>query len=147
MNPAMPTRGWNQIMTLPRKLTLSGEEDVLVEPAGDVESLRGAHHHVGSTTLPANQEVVLKNVGGNAIEIVAEIDTGNASAVELDVLRSPGKEEVTRIIFYRGRGLRNPENGQRSSLVSIDSTHSSSLPEDDEPPSPTSSSAGAAPPA
>lgn len=129
MNPAMPTPGWNQIMTLPRKLTLSGEEDVLVEPAGDVESLRGEHRRVESVALPANQEVVLENVGGNAIEIVAEIDTGNASAVELDVLRSPDKEEVTRIIFYRKRGLRNPENGRHSSLISIDSTHSSSLPE------------------
>ncbi len=45
------------------------------------------------------------------------------------MLRSPGKEEATRIIFYRKRGLRDPENGQHSSLVTIDSTHSSSLPD------------------
>ena len=33
MNPSKPTRGWNQIMTLPMRLTLEGEDQVNVEPA------------------------------------------------------------------------------------------------------------------
>ena len=59
MNPGKPTKNWNQIMTLPRKLTLIGEEDLRVEPAGDVESLRREHVHVEGRMLPANQDVVL----------------------------------------------------------------------------------------
>ena len=41
MNPAKPTEGWNQIMTLPRRITLTGHNEIGIEPAGDIESLRG----------------------------------------------------------------------------------------------------------
>ena len=67
MNPAKPTSGWNQIMTLPRRLTLIDEDLLEIEPAGDVESVRGAHIHVDTMTLPANKEIVLEGVQGNAM--------------------------------------------------------------------------------
>lgn len=144
MNPAKPTPGWNQIMTLPRRLTLQGDDkfgrDALaIEPAGDVASLRTRHHHVGQMTLPANQEIVLEQVQGNAIELIAVIDTNDAPLVELNVLRSPGKEEFTRIAFYRERGYRNWERytgwereqlrTATDSLITIDTSYSSSLPD------------------
>ena len=59
--------------------------------------------------LPANQEIVLGSIRGNAIELMAEIETNGAPLVELNVLRSPGKEEYTRIAFYRERGFRDWE--------------------------------------
>ena len=144
MNPAKPTEGWNQIMTLPRRLTLQGTDKIgrdtlLVEPAGDVESLRREHRQMADLTLPANQEIVLGSIRGDAIELLAEIETNDAPLVELNVLRSPGKEEFTRIAFYRERGYRDWEryNGwQRDklaaatdSLISIDSSYSSILPD------------------
>ena len=130
MNPGKPTRGWNQIMTLPRRLTLIGKDQLGIEPAGDVESLRGRRQHVGAMTLPANEEVVLKNIRGSAMEIVAEIDLKGASTIEMDVLRSPGREEVTRIMFFRERGYRNrSRRGSRASVISIDSSRSSALPD------------------
>jgi beta-fructofuranosidase len=139
MNPAKPTQGWNQIMTLPRRLTLVDRDELGVEPAGDVESLRGKRQHVGPTVLPANQEVVLEAVRGNAIEIVAEIDTNDAPMVEMNVLRSPDRREYTRIAFYRERGYRDweryagweREKLRRAtySLVTIDSSYSSELPD------------------
>ena len=127
MNPGRPTKNWNQIMTLPRKLTLIGQEDLRVEPAGDVESLRREHVHVEGRTLPANQDVVLDKVNGNAMEIVAEIDCKDAPMVEMNVLRSPNEEEVTRIMFFKERGMRNRQLNLRSSLVTIDSSRSSIL--------------------
>ncbi len=144
MNPAKPTAGWDQIMTLPRRLTLQGADkfgrDALaIEPAGDIESLRGAHTSVSQMTLPANQEIVIDQVQGDAIEIAAEIDTNDAPLVEINVLRSPGKEEFTRIAFYRERGYRNWEryNGWEreslraatDSLITIDSSYSSASPD------------------
>lgn len=139
MNQGRPSEGWNQIMTLPRRLTLL-EPDVLgVEPAGAVESLRGEHRRFEGLALPANQEVVLEGVGGNAVEIAAEIDTGDAPLVELNVLRSPGKEEYTRIAFYRERGYWEWKSyadeggsGRRAapdSLLTIDTSYSSTLPD------------------
>ena len=76
MNPGFPTEGWNQIMTLPRRLTLAGDDDVRVEPAGDIESLRHDHRQVGAAALPANEEVVLDGIEGSAMELVLELDPG-----------------------------------------------------------------------
>ncbi len=131
MNPAKPTKGWNQIMTLPRRLTLLSKDDLGVEPAGDIESLRSDHQHVGGQTLPANEEVVLENINGNAMELALEIDTKGSPMVELNVLRSPQKEEFTRIAFFRERGMRNlnSDRNVRDSLLTIDSSYSSIAPD------------------
>lgn len=139
MNPGKPTAGWNQIMSLPRRLTLTGRDEVGIEPAGDIASLRKEHRQMGATTLPANREVVLEGIEGNALEIGAEIDTGGAPMVELNVLRSPGREEFTRIAFYRERGFRDWERyagwqadklrSATHSLISLDSSYSSVLPD------------------
>ena len=140
MNPAKPTSGWNQIMTLPRRITLQGTEgldkdSIFVEPAGDISTLRGAHVQVSDMALPPNEELVLEGISGNSMEIQAEIETGDSPLVELNVLRSPDKEEFTRIAFYRDRGFRNWERYQgweaerlraaKDSLITIDNSYSS----------------------
>ena len=127
MNPGLPTKGWNQVMTLPRQLNLVDKDELSVQPAGNIESLRYGHQYIGETTLSANQEVVLDQIQGNAMEIVAEIDVGNAPMVEMNILRSPNKEEYTRISFYRNRGYRDRIRGHGSCLT-IDSSYSSILP-------------------
>ena len=129
MNPGKPTRGWNQIMTLPRRLTLTGADELGIEPAGDIQSLRRKHVRVGAMTLPANREIVLPGLSGNALELAAEFEPSEASVLELDVLRSPGREEFTRIQFYRNRGYRDRQTGRQESAVSIDSSRSSILPD------------------
>ena len=130
MNSAKPTKGWNQIMSLPRRLTLADKEQLTVEPAGDIASLRGQHQHLKAMTLPANQELVLERIAGNALEIVAEIDPKNAPLVEMNVLLSPNKEEFTRIAFFRNRGYRErSEKGRQLSSITIDSSYSSALPD------------------
>ena len=129
MNPGMPTEGWNQIMTLPRRLSLNAAGELEMAPAGDVESLRGTHVHIESTALPANEEVVLEAMAGDCLELGAEIDPQGAQMVELGVLRSPGREEVTRICFYPRRGYRNRATGRQDSAISVDSSYSSTLPD------------------
>jgi beta-fructofuranosidase len=142
MNPGAPTpKGkmiWNQIMTLPRKLTLASDDpltNLYIEPAGNIESLRRDHVHIGTRKLPANQEVVLDQIRGNAMELNAVIDPKKANVIELDVFRSPNKEEYTRILFYRGRGNRHREWGRLGehakkldSVISIDASMASTLP-------------------
>ncbi|MDE0043259.1 MAG: GH32 C-terminal domain-containing protein, partial [Candidatus Poribacteria bacterium] len=132
MNPGRDTVGWNQIMTLPRRLTLIGEDELGMEPAGDIESLRYSHQHVGRTKLPANQEVVFDGIRGNSMELIAEIDPTDAPTagmVELNVFRSPDKEEFTRIVFFRNRGFRRRDIGGdgQYSMITVDSSYSSTL--------------------
>ncbi len=122
MNSAKPTVGWNQIMSLPRKLTLLGKDELSIEPVEDVESLRENHQHLEKVILPANEEVVLENIKGNSMELKAEIEIDSAPVIELNVLRSPDKEELTRIVFYRERVFWSKEN---DSVITIDSSYSS----------------------
>ena len=154
MNPGHPSEDWNQIMSLPRRVTLGEHEDELkIEPAGDVEALRGEHVHIDDTVLPANEELVLEGISGNAMELIVEIDANNAPMVELNVLRSPNREEYTRIAFFEDRGFRMhrdlPESGAllasgtsavptfgaprrvpvMQSIVSLDTSYSSTLPD------------------
>ena len=132
MNPGKPTPGWDQIMSLPRRLTLEGPDDLRQEPAGDIESLRGEGKQVGETALPANQEVVLEGISGNVMELAAEIDPQGAPMVELNVLRSANREELTRIALYPGRGYHHRSRDGRpgqDTLVSIDTSYSSELPD------------------
>ena len=110
-----------------------------IEPAGDIESLRRDHQHVGTMALPANQDVMIEKISGKAMELIAEIDTGNAPMVELNVLCSPNKEEFTRVAFFRERGFRNWERytgwdrsqlrSATDSLVTLDTSYSSTLPD------------------
>lgn len=137
MNPGKQTIGWNQIMTLPRRLTLLSKDELGIEPAGDLESLRSNVKHISSMVLPANKEIALKGISGNAMEIVAEIDPKNSQMVELNVLCSPKKEEFTRIVFYKEKGfnkgresiLGTPSVNAFYSFISIESSYSSTLPD------------------
>ena len=131
MNPGLPTKGWNQIMSLPRRLTLVGENELAMEPAGDIASLRGAHTRITDRIIPANEETLLDGIEGTAIELALEIDTGGAPLVELNVLRAPDRQEFTRIAFYRERGYQHPSRAGAGadSLISIDSSRSSILPD------------------
>ncbi len=129
MNPAIPTDkvgGWNQLMTLPRRLTLIDKHTLKIEPAGDINSLREHHQQVKNLKLPANKEVVLKNIKGNAMELVAEIAYNNANVIELNVLRSPDKQEFTRIAFYPNRGY---GRFVRSDAIVLDNSCSSISPD------------------
>ncbi len=152
MNPGFPTQGWNQIMSLPRRLTLAGDDELRVEPFGGIESLRYGHRSIGETALPANEEVVVEGISGRSMELGVEIDPMGAPMVELNVLRSPGREEYTRIAFFKDRGFRverpaglgavlhggqtsaarfgRPRPEQvRESVLTLDSSYSSTLPD------------------
>lgn len=62
VNWAMPSRGWNGILSMPRRLTLIGKDQLGIEPAGDFESLRYDHQHIDEMAIPANKEIILKNM-------------------------------------------------------------------------------------
>ena len=127
VNQGKKTKGWDRMMSLPRRLTLreGGFFNPLnIEPAGDVESLRGKHVHVGPMELPANKEVILEKVKGNSMEIIAEIAPQKGQTIELNVLRSSDGEEVTRIQCFRERGYRLLGGQLPPAVVSIDSARS-----------------------
>jgi beta-fructofuranosidase len=132
MNPAKGTKGWNQLMTLPMRLALLPPDDpdkLHIAPAGDIESLRHEHQHLKQTPLPADEQIVLENIKGSTMEIKAVIDPRGAREVVMDVLRSPGAEEYTRITLKKGDGKSSPAGGFTSTTITLDNTRSSKLPD------------------
>lgn len=145
MNPGYPSKGWNQLMSLPRRITLAPEDrfnPIRQEPAGDYKSLRGKRSSVKNVDLPANEDVVLKNVSGNTMELIAEIDPKSAQTIELELLRSPGGEEKTRIIIQPEKGYsprtygldemrarKSAKEVMYHTVVTLDNTRSSILPQ------------------
>ncbi len=133
INIGKETQGWDQIMSLPRRLTPDGKahDRLAMEPCAAVETLRGEHVSVGETALPANQEVVLP-VHGTAMELRAVFAPGESSVLELNVFRSADAREITRIRFYprSGRTVRSRLGdlgwlGAHESAVSVETAESS----------------------
>ena len=93
--------GWNDVMTLPRCLSLSADNALRIEPAPEVQSLRFGHRRCGPMDMHANGELALEGIGGKAIEVEAVIDPGAAREVGLCVLRSPDGAEKTRISLFQ----------------------------------------------
>ena len=135
MNEGLRHKGWNGIMSLPRRLTLDESDEIeqlRIEPAGETESLRYGHQSVVGIKLPSNEEIVFEKIKGSSMELLMEIDCQSAPMLELNVLRSPNKQETTRIVFYPERGYKHREfTDKRSyihdSVVSIDTSCSSIL--------------------
>ena len=50
---------------------------------------------MGETHMPANREIILRDVSGNTMEQVVEIDPQKAREICICVLRSPEAEEYT----------------------------------------------------
>ena len=121
-----PQAGWSQIMSLPRRYTLGKEDRLLMAPAGDIESLRENAVERRDLELPANREIRIDEVHGNALEILAVIDPMDAQFITLNVLRAPDGSEYTAINFHReaGENYGNRSWGERDSIITIDPSFS-----------------------
>jgi beta-fructofuranosidase len=128
INDAKPSPDWDQIMSLPQRLTLGPDSQLRIEPVDAVALLRGMRQQVGETVLPANQEIVLDGIKGNTMELEAEIAPGMSRWVQLNVLRSPHAEEQTCITFYNyDRKLSIWYHTQ--GVLCLDGSRSSNLPD------------------
>jgi beta-fructofuranosidase len=116
---------WDHIMSLPQILTLGDDHLLRIAPVPAVESLRSAHVRVADTVIPDDTELVLPAVQGNALELALEIDPKHARRVELRVLRSPGDEEYTSLVFS-GVPHDHPYSFLFGEDVVLDGSHSTS---------------------
>ena len=122
-----PAAGWEDVMTLPRVLSLEADGTLGIRPAAEIEALRCNPRTASVTDLPANSEVVLDTPGGKAIEVEAVIDPGAAREVCLSVLRSPDGAERTdiRVFFHTVRDWFGQYAKQCPCQLAIDTTRAS----------------------
>ena len=119
---------WDQILSLPQHLTLGSDGQVRIAPVAALASLRQRPRTVLGKRLPANREVVLKGIRGNAMELAVEIDPMESRTVQLNVLRSAHAEEQTTITYFNfGRKLSIWYD--TPAAVSLDASRSSTLPD------------------
>jgi beta-fructofuranosidase len=93
MNPAKPTQGWNQIMTLPRRLTLPAR--INWGSNRRATSSRSAASTARRTDDAAGQRGGRPGrIRGNAMEMVAEIDPRRGAHGRVECAAFPNAEET-----------------------------------------------------
>ena len=72
--------GWSGVLSLPRILTLSTDNTLCIEPAPELEALRGDHWSFRDIELPAPPDTLLlmDDFQGDCIEIVAQFQLRDA---------------------------------------------------------------------
>lgn len=132
MTGGKTTPGWRGVMTLPRKLNLISQDSISIVPTGDYESLRKNYQGLQYVKLPANEEIVLDDIKGNAYELKLEVDVKESPMLVLNLLRSNDKREYTAVRFYKDRGYDvvriNPKLKGVESIIALDTGFSSYLP-------------------
>ena len=103
---AQRTAGWSGVMSLPRELKLLGAQ-VQMRPAAEVATLRG-------------KKMAGNDVAGDCLEILAEIDPGDASRAGLDVRIAPDRSEQTPIYYDRDRRLISVDRSRSSTDATAD---------------------------
>ncbi len=84
-------------MTLPRVLSLAEDGTLGIEPVPELETLRRNHRRWPGIRLTS--EVVIEEVSGDCLELVAEFNSGTATTFGLKVQRSPDGAEETAIFY------------------------------------------------
>ena len=90
---------WNGVLTLPRELTLRPDGRLGMKPVEELKQLRGKHVPFGEFVLNPDADFVLPDVQGSCLEIMVEIEPGNAEAFGVKVLCSPDGKEETAITY------------------------------------------------
>lgn len=92
-------QGWAGILTMPRVLSLAHDGTLLIKPIEEYELLRNQARKEQNIDVVAGEDRVLRNFGGDCIELNVEAKPGSEKAFGIKVRRSPNGEEETAIIF------------------------------------------------
>jgi beta-fructofuranosidase len=115
---AQAAAGWAGVMSLPRILTLQANGELGVEPASEVKTLRGRSHKIKSQPIKPDGPLLLQQLSGDCVEILADFDLGNAKQVGLRVRSTADGSEQTLVGYDR-----------ETSTIFCDTMQSSSDPE------------------
>jgi beta-fructofuranosidase len=93
--------GWAGIMSLLRVLTLIPDNRLEMEPAPELQRLRGKSMRLRSLPEAPGQSALLERISGDCIELVAEFDPGDAERVGLRLRCAPDGSEQTLMAYNR----------------------------------------------
>ena len=85
------------VMTMPRILSLDSNGQLLVNPPGEIELLRQNNRRRESLTVAAGQEIRLKDIAGDIMELAVEALVPPGGVFGVKVRMTPDGEEQTAI--------------------------------------------------
>ena len=92
---------WQDVMSLPRKLSLGSNSHLKITPVEETHSLRLSKKELSGITVNPNQEILLNDIGGKSIEIEAKINLATSREAGFYVLQSKDGTEKTKISLLR----------------------------------------------
>lgn len=98
---AQKDAGWAGVMSLPRVLSPGPDGSVAMEPAPELESLRGEQWRSEDVLVSGDDAKILAEIQGDTLEIKVTFSSSEADRYGLALARSPGGEEETRIVYDR----------------------------------------------
>jgi len=126
-----------QIMSLPRKVTITGKDnnDVATDVADELLCLREEYPIISkeNVLLEANKEYFPAETLGDVVELEAEFEAKNVPLIEIKVMLSDDASEYSTVRVYRQRGNTYlpafaPGFGYRKAhetVISLDTSYSS----------------------
>ena len=93
--------GWAGVMALPRVLTLGPDGLLGMQPAQELKALRQNHQRMASVFVTPSTSALLDHVRGDALEILAEFDPGDAEEFGLGIRCAPDGSEQTSLLCSR----------------------------------------------
>ena len=98
IRPAQDKTG-SGFQSLPRILALDKDGTLRIAPAPELEALRNNPRRVDHLSVPADSECVIESIQGDGLELLAEIQPGNARACGLKVRCTPDGAEETALWY------------------------------------------------
>jgi len=112
-----------ECFTMPQVLSIDSQDNLSIKPFDGYQTFRKEKKTLSNVSVPANKEVQLKGIKGDAMEIDMEFD-GSTPNFEVKVLADANKREYTSISFIRDAGMVQ-QRGGNSWRVILDHTHGS----------------------
>jgi beta-fructofuranosidase len=91
--------GWSGVMTLPRVLSLAEDGILRIEPIPELKILRRNPRKLEDLHLATDSEYQLDGVSGACLELLLEIEVGDAYELGVKVRCSPDKVEQTAVAY------------------------------------------------
>ncbi|HUS81382.1 MAG TPA: glycoside hydrolase family 32 protein, partial [Armatimonadota bacterium] len=96
--------GWSGAMSLPQVLSIGADGSLGIEPAPEVEALRGEGMSETDVRLAGGEEVRLDEASGDALELLVEADAAGADRLRVSVRCTPDGAERSDVVWDQARG-------------------------------------------
>lgn len=94
--------GWSGVMSLPRELTLGDDDQLRITPVPELQSLRCTHRRITDQVINPTYRLKLPDLPANQVELIVEINLGDAKQVDMVVHAADDTAVQTQITYDCG---------------------------------------------